>query len=358
MLTVTEINDPAHLALFSQAWQTLWERTPHRTFFHTRQWLECYCRHYGDRRQLRTFVVFGDTQPVGIVPLVIKRTPTWVGPMRWLTYPLDGWGPSFGPVRADAPATMDAVFQHLANTDRDWDVFDLRGIDGKQLDKRHSINAFRRAALPAAQRLWEMNREIPVGTWSNGDWFLVQRRISEAEKPLSRYGRWDFVRARVTSSPFHLSATAKRLWHECKHLFERPQQSATWWSDVFAATLETQTADLCVLRNQGAPVAAMLNTVVDGRVLPLALGMAPGWGPEVETVCLGKMLLDSRKQGDATYLFGPRMRRFAESWPGTPRPSYRLTHFAPFAPRAQIMRFSTWRNSWRSRGVAAAHASS
>ncbi len=359
MVTVAEINDPTHLALFSQAWQSLWQRTRHRSFFQTREWLECYCRHYGNRRALRALIVFGETEPIGIVPLVIKRTSTWVGSMRWLTYPLDGWGPFFGPIRADAAATMDAVLEHLTNTERDWDVLDLRGIDGKQLDRRHSVNAFQRAALPATQRLWETNYEIPVESCSNGDWFLIQRRLSDVEKSLNRTHRREFVRARIQPTNLLASAaTVMRLWNECQQLFPQTQQNISWWSDVCEAAIETQTADLCLLRISGTPAAALLNTVVEGRVTTLALGSIPGAGPDIEALCFGHMLREGRERGDTTYLFGPQMRRFAENWPGAPRSSYRLTHFAPFVPRAQVLRFNTWRNSWRAGGVPAVQASS
>ena len=83
------------------------------SFFQSLDWLRVYWRHFGAGQQLRVLVVTSCGEPMGIVPLVVRRETTRVGEVRVLTYPLDDWGTYFGPIgsrrrtilraRAEAP---------------------------------------------------------------------------------------------------------------------------------------------------------------------------------------------------------------------------------------------------------------
>lgn len=347
MFSVAEINEPEKLASFSLTWQTLWDRTPHRSFLQTRDWFETYWRHFGVDRKFRVLMVLGALRPIGIVPLVIKPTSTSLGSLRVLTYPLDGWGAFFGPIGSDPTATMYGVLKHLATTPRDWDLLDLRGIDDDQLDKGRTANAFQLARLPATQRVWEENFEVSVADWSTGDQFRLRRKLKEAEKQLWLQGTWEFRRMRVRELDPEASALSRKMYQESRSLLIPAGTPFGWLSDLQDATLCNGMADLCQLWLNGRLVAAALNSVTDETVQPLAISRGTVDSPyAVETVFLGQMLLDGLNRGDSKYVFGPRTADWARDWLPTSRPSYRITHFAGFKPRAQLLRLNELRKRW------------
>lgn len=340
MFTVAEINDPKKLASFSLVWQTLWDRTPNRSFFQTRDWLENYWRHFGAHRKLRVLMVMSALRPIGIVPLVIKRTTTAVGSLRVLTYPLDGWGPFFGPIGSDPTATMFGALKHLAATPRDWDLLDLRGIDDAGLDKGRTANAFRLAGLPATSRVWEENREVAIAEWSTGEQFQLRRRVKDAERALWQHGGWEFVRARVTEGAPELSPICRAMFQESRALLTPVNMPFGWLPDVFEAAVCTATADVCQLWVNGRLTVAAFNTVAGEAVHPVAIGSEANATSAAQTVFLGRMLFDGLDRGDSTYLFGPKTATWAADWLPASRPSQRLTHFAGFRPRAQLLRLN------------------
>ena len=102
MIHVREINDPLQLAKLRLDWRTLLERTPQASYFQTLDWLESYLRHHGHEVHLRVLVAYDDSAPVGILPMVLRREPTVVGPLDVLTYPLHDWGTFYGPIAAES----------------------------------------------------------------------------------------------------------------------------------------------------------------------------------------------------------------------------------------------------------------
>lgn len=346
MFNVAEINDPAQLASFSLVWQSLWDRTKDRSFFQTRDWFDCYWKQFGADRKLRVLMVLSATRPIGIVPLVIKRTETALGSLRVLTYPLDGWGPFFGPVGSDATATMFGALQHLSQTPRDWDLLDLCGIDDDRIDKGRTANAFRLAGLPMTQRLWEMNREVHVGEWSTGDQFLLRRRIMDAEKSLSGSGIIEFERSRVQINDPWEAARSRGLLEDALPLLAENNKTADWLTEVHRALLCGIVADVCVLRIFGHVAAASISAVTGETVTPIAMQVRHELQGAAQTVFLGRMLFDGMDRGDMSYRFGPRTADWAADWLPTERPSYRLTHYAGYKPRAQLLRLNEIRKRW------------
>lgn len=346
MFTVAEVNDLKQLASFNLVWQTLWDRTPQRSFFQTRDWLECYWRNFGAGRKLRVLMVHSAAKPIGIVPLVIKRTETSLGSLRVLTYPLDGWGPFFGPVGSDPTATMYGALRHLADTPRDWDLLDLRHIDEERLDKGRTANAFRLVKLPMTERHWEENCEIALDDWTTGEQFQLRRRLKDAEKALWQRGSWEVARCRASGNDPLVAAESRWLLREALPLLTAETTSAEWLTDAHEAALCAGTADVSVLRLNGEAVGATFATVAGETAIPLAIGHDADAGDAAKTVLLGRMLFEGMDRGDAVYLFNPRTAAWAADWLPRPRPSYRCTHFAGLRPRAQLLRLNELRKRW------------
>ena len=54
----------------------------------------------------------GDTL-AGMLPLNIQTQDTQLGPLRTLTFPIDGWGSFYGPIGPDPAAVLTACLQYL-----------------------------------------------------------------------------------------------------------------------------------------------------------------------------------------------------------------------------------------------------
>jgi hypothetical protein len=240
---------------------------------------------------------------------------------------------------------MFGALQHLAQTPRDWDLLDLRGIDDDRLDKGRTANAFCLAGLPMTQRIWEVNREVPIGDWTAGDQFLLRRRMGDAEKALGGHGI-EFERSRLQISDLWEASRSRGLLDDALSLLAENDQNAGWLTDLHCGLLCSLLADVCVLKLDGRVVAAALNAVVGETVTPLAIQVQHERQHAARTVFLGQMFFDGMDRGDTSYLFGPRTSNWAVGWLPVERPSYRMTHFAGLKPRAQLLRLNEFRKRW------------
>ena len=126
MIEVVEVNDIDQLSHYRLVWNSLFRATPGASYFLTFDWLDTYWRHFGHDQKMRVLIVYGGGEPLGIVPLCVRRETYRVSKVRVLTYPLDNWGTWFGPIGPSPAATMLAAMQHLRRAKRDWDMIELR----------------------------------------------------------------------------------------------------------------------------------------------------------------------------------------------------------------------------------------
>ncbi len=136
------------------------------------------------------------------------------------------------------------------------------------------------------------------------------------------------------------------MFHESRSLWATSGVPSGWLPDLHDAALCTGTGDICQLWLNGRLVVAALNTVVGETAQPVVITLDPAAGPAAATVFLGRMLFDGLDRGDSTYVFGSQTATWATDWLPTNRPSYRLTHFAGFKPRAQLLRLNELRKRW------------
>jgi hypothetical protein len=71
------------------------------------------------------------------------------------------------------------------------------------------------------------------------------------------------------------------------------------------------------------------------------------------SVLMHRMLQDSFPRGDHTFDLGAGYLESKRHWHTTQRYSYRSTHFALSAPRAQLLRAKRWLRHWLGEGPAA-----
>ena len=89
MVEVVEINDVEELSQYRLLWNSLFAATPNATFFLTLDWLEAYWRHFGHDQKLRVLIAYAAGEPLGILPLCVRREKFRLSTVRVLTYPLE-----------------------------------------------------------------------------------------------------------------------------------------------------------------------------------------------------------------------------------------------------------------------------
>ncbi len=157
MPQVEEINQLDDLLRLRLIWNALLHKTPGATFFQSLDWLQVYWRHFAARQRLRVLLVISAGEPIGLLPLVVKREATRIGRLRTLTWPLDGWGTFYGPIGPNPAATLMAGMKHIRQTRRDWDLIDLRWLHPDH-DRGRAANALRMAAFPCQTTSWAPSR--------------------------------------------------------------------------------------------------------------------------------------------------------------------------------------------------------
>ena len=153
-IRVLEINDIDQLAGYRLLWNALLGQNRDATFFHSFDWLETYWRHFGHDQKLRVLIVLEDDKPIGILPLVVRTESTRVGPVRVLTYPLHDWGTFYGPIGPNPTATLKAGLDYVDQTERDWDLVDIRWVDADNRDRQRTPTAMRAAGFSPRQQPW------------------------------------------------------------------------------------------------------------------------------------------------------------------------------------------------------------
>jgi CelD/BcsL family acetyltransferase involved in cellulose biosynthesis len=362
-MAILEINDPDQLAGIRPAWDRLLAQTPGATFFHTWDWLAAYWRHYGARQRLRVLVIEGAAGPQGIVPLVVRSEKTRIGRVRVLTYPLHDWGSFYAPLGSDLAANLRVALARLRSTPRDWDLVDLRWIAASELDA--TSRAMRAAGFQAEQELWLQTAIVDL---AQGDWDAYwatrtsrwRNNVRRNERKLAEHGSVTHVRYRA--EPGETGAIDPRwdLYEACTELAGRSWQSTAsdgttlshasvrgFLRDAHAAAAQRGAIDINLLCLSNRPVAFAYNYTWHGWIYGLRTGYDPALARDgAGSVLMHRMLRDSFERGDRTFDLGAGYLEAKRYWHTHECPSYRSTHFAPTAPRAQLLRAKRWLRDW------------
>jgi CelD/BcsL family acetyltransferase involved in cellulose biosynthesis len=367
MLRVSEINCIDQLAQFRPEWQELLRRTPGASFFQSLEWLEVYWRHFGQRQKLRLLVMYVDDRPAGILPLVVERERSKVGPVRTLTFPLHEWGSFYGPVGPVPEQILTAGLEHIRRTPRDWDILELRWQGAIGTDPAQNQRAMLAAGFQSYATL--SNRAAIVdldGTWDaywsarQGAWL---RRFRHDERKLAEQGGVSYVRYRPTGLAGDKSPRWD-LYDGCEELARRSWQGAatdgtTLSHEVVRGFLremhETASAagavDLNLLLLGDVPAAFIYGYHYRGYVY----GLRRGYDEDRSRAGAGNVLLayalrDSFARGDRVYDMGVGSYQSKRHFQTRLIPILRYSHYPPDAPRTQVLRLKRW---WQSRRFAA-----
>lgn len=357
MMDVVEVNDTRQLASYHLAWTALHAETPRASFFHTYEWLEAYWRHCGAGKRLRVIVVRSGGRPVGIVPLVERSTPSRLGPVRVLTYPLDSWGPWFGPVGAPQTATLALAMRHVASTPRSWDVFEPRWTAHRTIDLGRTEHAMRLAGFSPTIEDDAATSVIELDRFAGWDAYLASRtakarhELRRQRRRLEREGRVEFVRHRP--APLRDGGGEPRwdLYQHCLTIAERSWQAeltdgntlchgavSELLIDAHERAARVGMLDVSLLYVDGRPAAYYYGYRCRGEVFGLRTGYDPAVADGAGAVLLGRVLEDSFARGDTRLDLGEGTEAYKRRLRTTVETSSRLTHTAWTAWRPRALR--------------------
>jgi CelD/BcsL family acetyltransferase involved in cellulose biosynthesis len=357
MSNVHEVNDPKDLALLRRHWRKLLSQTPGATFFHSLDWLEAYCRHFGDQVRLRILVVIRGAQPIGILPLVV-RTRTRFATIRVLTYPLDGWGCTYGPIGPNPMATLAAGLAHVRGTPRNWDLVELPWVDVAGIDEGRTAAALEVAGLSTQVEPWETGAVVDLASYGTWDAYWASRRsrwrnnVRRAEKKLRQRGHVSYLRYRPAGAAAGDANPRWKLYDACEEIARASWQGASqsgttltheqvrpFLRDCHEVAAQAGALDVNVLFVDEEPVAFNYAYHYQGSVFGLRTGFNLGAASEgAGTVLQMRMIEDSFARGDRFYDLGADYLDCKRYWQTRTRTTYRYTHFAKSAPAAQLAR--------------------
>jgi CelD/BcsL family acetyltransferase involved in cellulose biosynthesis len=365
MTRVVEINDLAALGDCRLVWQSLLLQTPGASFFQTLDWLEAYWRHFGQGQQLRVLLVHAAGGPVGILPLVVRRERTRLGPIRVLTYPLDEWGSFYGPIGPNPTATLLAGLGHIARAPRDWAILDLAWLH-PHLDAGRSPRAMACKGLSPHQRVGQPTAQIDLsGSWDDY-WASRTSRwrnnVRRAEKQLAARGRIDYVRYRPAGAVLGDDDPRWDLYEACLTVAGSSWQARSttgttmthapiceFLRDAHAAAARAGCLDLNLLLLDGAPVAFNYAYHLGGHVFGLRTGYDATAREGAGSVLQYRMIQDSFDRGDRSYDLGSGYLECKRPWLTRLVDRQRCTFFAPTSPRAQALRVKRSVGNWLTR---------
>jgi CelD/BcsL family acetyltransferase involved in cellulose biosynthesis len=364
MSGVAEINRIEQLAQFRQAWGELLRQTAGASFFQSLEWLEVYWRHFGRQKKLRVLLVSEDGRLAGILPLVVEREKSKVGPLRVLTFPLHAWGSFYGPIGPDPQQTLTAGLEHIQRTPRDWDFLELRGLgapatDAQQTRQAMSVNGFQ-------GYLTEFDRTVVVdvdGTWESycSTWKKAWlRQFHRAERALAAQGDLSYVRYRPAGTACEQDSPRWDLYDACEEIARRSWQGSaakgttlsheavrSFLREMHEAAVAAGAVDLNLLSIDGAPVAFIYGYFYGGYVYGLRRGFdfqraRKGAG----TVLMAYALRDSFARGDRIYDLGVGSLASKRYLQTRQISILRCSHYPPTLLRTQVLRLKRW---WQSR---------
>ncbi len=365
MLRVSEVNSLEQLPELRPAWDELLAQTQGTTFFQSLAWLETFWQFYGHEYgwRLRVLLLEEDGRPVGILPLAVILEASRVGRVRVLGYPLNGWGSFYGPIGPQPAATLEAGLRHIHDSQRDWDVLDLRWVDGG-IDQGQTELAMRKAGFNCQRQVWYSSAQIEL----NGGWdrYWASRKstwrsnVRRCERLLMRHGNVELVRYRPLGDVHGDGDPRWDLYEACVELAQRSWQGSSttgttlshasvrdYLQAAHASAAKEGAVDINLLKLDGQPVSYAYNYHFHGWVY----GVRSGYDSSIVqdgagTVLIAKMIEDGCRRGDRLIDLGPNYLECKRNWMTRLQPALHYTYFNPARLRAQALRMKRIVKRW------------
>jgi CelD/BcsL family acetyltransferase involved in cellulose biosynthesis len=351
--------------------------TPAASYSQTLDWLQAFWNHYAAGKRLRVLVVEDGNAVIGILPLVVWAAHRYE-PFKALTYPLDYWGDTYGPIGPDPPSTLAAGLDHIRRTPRDWRFIELSFVDARA-DEGRTKQALDAAGLHAICDRTDTNPVLDLTRFDSWEEYLASRsknqrkHLRRNERKLAERGTVRFVRYRRAGA----SAQQPRwdLYDSCETI-----SKASWQGHAGGGTMLTKDADRGFFRECFARAGAHSGVDLDllfvddqpaafgyrfyyaGRITGIKAAYHPQFAAEgAGTVLRARAIAESFARGDHTIELGDEFLEYKRAWVTDLRPVHRYVHF-PRSPAAQLIRakrafergLRPLVRKWRSQRIAAA----
>ena len=364
MYDIREINTIEALEELRPLWQSLLSETPDANFFYTLDWLLVYWRHYGAGQRLRTLVVYHEGQPLGILPMVVRRERRKIGSISVLTYPLDDWGSWYSPLGPCPQETLTAGIRHFLETERDWDVFDVRWVAEHFDARRQTESALADAPLPTMSEVRSVTALIDLNTtW---DAYLQsfttkwRNNFKRWQRRLSEQGELQLVRYRPAGSAAGDDDPRWDLYDTCEEIASRSWQGASsdgttlssesirpYLRDLHQAAARTGNVEINLLMAGTTPLAYAYNYYHWGRIYGLRIGYDPQSARDgAGNVLYAFAVRDSFERGDTLYDMGPGSLDYKQHWATQLVPLRQYTHFNPASIKGRLLHSAHRTRRW------------
>lgn len=354
-LTVHIVQDAAELPALCGAWHERLACTSAPTFFHTPEWLETYWRHFGRGQQLRLAVVRQADVITALVPLVLRRTRTWLGPVRQLSYPLDYWGSFYGPIGSDPAAALRAVLPQLLTARRDWELLDLRWVAADPHGAGTTAQALDNSGLRVAAQPHALVPLIDLRMGWESFWQSrkghFRREIQRAERKLLQRGslRIEHLVADPGTEPDW------RAFEHCLHITARSHharaghgvgmthpRAAAFFRDLHAVAWRLGAAEINLLYLDDRPLAFNYGLNWQGYVSGLRMAFDAAVPEGAGQVLLAHTLAESVRRGQHTFDLGPDYLAYKRAWQTHTQTTWRYTYYPLASPTAQALAWGRW----------------
>lgn len=358
MPRVVEINCVEHLQQYRLAWFDFSRRTRRPSFAQTLDWFDAYFR--GDENVLRPRVLIvadDDEHLIGILPLAVREEATKVGPLRVLGYPLGLGLGRCGPVGNLPTVTLLEGLRHIADSFRDWDLIDLRGIETDVVDDRRTITALNHAGLEATLEPWEDRAVVEFG--ASWDDYVRTRdparrdRIEQVEQKLTRRAAVSHVRYRPEGTMHGDDDPRWDLYADCLTIARQSRPGTTpdgltpstpdtveFFRLAHEAAARAGALDLNLLYVNQAPAAFAYNYVAGDCVTNLAIGHSAVFADDdVGPILLARMIRQSHAWGDRTIDLGASRHEWKRDWATRRATTFRAVHYPRRAIKTELLRW-------------------
>jgi CelD/BcsL family acetyltransferase involved in cellulose biosynthesis len=359
MAEVVEINDVDELAQYRMLWNSLFAGTPNASFFLTFDWFETYWRHFGCDQKMRVLVVYSLGEPLGIVPLCVRRERYRVGNVRVLTYPLDNWSTWFGPIGPNPASTMLAAMHHIRHSPRDWDMIELRWVPDEGVQGGKTARAMRVTNQFSAKQEYEATSLVELGcTWEQ---FLshkshtLRRHFQRTVREFADGNRYEYIRHRPFPATQGDGDPRWDIYAMCEAIALDSWQSQVtrgntlthdrvreYFRDAHSAASRLGMADVSMLTVDGRPAAFLYGYHWQNNVTGLRTGFDSSIGDGLGTALMVRAIHDSCHRGDHVIDLGPGEREDKRRLRTRTETTYRISYTPIDSWRSQAVRFSRW----------------
>ncbi len=250
--------------------------------------------------------------------------------------------------------------QHIRDTDRDWDMLDMRWVNWDEHDHLRTRWSMEQAGFSVQEGEWKATLVVDMDRPWDQYWQSRNARFRQSvvrrERRAMRSSRVELVRYRPAGSVVGDGDPRWDLYDQCTEIAGQSWQGSSmtgttlshdqvrdFFRDTHALAAKNGMLDLNLMTLDDRPVAFSYNYHCQGRVF----GVRRGFLPEVAKEGIGntlnrRMFEDSFERGDRTFDMGTGSPESKQKWSTRQITSRRFTHYSPRAPRAQLLRLKHW----------------